>query len=198
MQSKYLRLLTHRRIKMLLLFGLVFIVSVLTLSFFYRNGRLTRPRGYLVVTTPVTSDAASANTALTSTAADQKTSDDSAFNSGKKQVPAPRVVPLRFDEFDERILLSPREIVTLQIDTGGLERAPIRIDAPNGGSLNRHKGPAVLQANEAARGVQFAVGPTRGLYTLEVNRGGQTRIFEFWVDRETPVGQPGPERTFVH
>jgi hypothetical protein len=115
-----------------------------------------------------------------------------------KQPRGLRIIPLRFEEFDQRILLSPREIATVQIETGAADDALVRVDAPNGGTLNQHKAPAVLSALELARGIRFAVGPTRGLYTLEVNRDGQTRIFEFWVDRESPPGQPGPERTFVH
>jgi hypothetical protein len=109
-----------------------------------------------------------------------------------------RVIPLSFDEFDQRILLAPKEIITLRINTGISDNGRIKIDAPNGGSINGHKAPAILSASDAERGVQFAVGPSRGLYTLEVSRGRETRIFEFWVDRESPLGQPGPERTFVH
>jgi hypothetical protein len=115
------------------------------------------------------------------------------------QVSKRRTIPLRFEEFDQRILLAPKEIVTLQIDAGVADSGDsIKIDAPNGGSINGRKAPAVVRAADAGRGVQFAVGPSRGLYTLEVSRGRETRIFEFWVDRESPVGQPGPERTFVH
>jgi len=187
-----------RRAKLLLLVTLGVIVSALTLSLFHKSDRGTQTQTHPPQDLAVAPDLASATTALNPDAADQTKADVSASNSGKKQVVEPRVIPLRFEEFDQRILLAPKEIVTVQIDTGGADNVPVRIDAPNGGSLNRHKAPAVLQASEAARGVQFAVGPTRGLYTLEVNRGGQTRIFEFWVDRETPVGQPGPERTFVH
>jgi hypothetical protein len=195
MEPKPSRSLT-RRAKLLLLFTLAVIVSALALSLFHKSerGTQTHPAQDLAVAP----DLASATTALHPDAAGQAKADVSGSSSGKKQVVEPRVIPLRFEEFDQRILLSPKEIVTVQIDTGDADNVPVRIDAPNGGSLNRHKAPAVLQASEAARGVQFAVGPTRGLYTLEVNRGGQTRIFEFWVDRETPVGQPGPERTFVH
>jgi hypothetical protein len=110
-----------------------------------------------------------------------------------------RTIPLRFEEFDQRILLAPKEIVTLQIDAGVADSSDsIKIDAPNGGSINGRKAPAVVRAADAERGVQFAVGPSRGLYTLEVSRGRETRIFEFWVDRESPIGQPGPERTFIH
>jgi hypothetical protein len=110
-----------------------------------------------------------------------------------------RTIPLRFEEFDERILLAPKEIVTLQIDAGVAQSGDsIKIDAPNGGSINGRKAPAIVQPADAERAVQFAVGPSRGLYTLEVCRGRETRIFEFWVDRESPIGQPGPERTFIH
>lgn len=110
-----------------------------------------------------------------------------------------RTIPLRFEEFDQGILLEPKEIVTLQIDAGVADSSDsIKIDAPNGGSINGHKAPAIVRATDAERGIQFAVGPSRGLYTLEVSRGRQTRIFEFWVDRESPIGQLGPERTFIH
>jgi len=115
-----------------------------------------------------------------------------------QQVSKRRTIPLRFEEFDQRILLAPKEIITLQIDAAIADSGdPIKIDAPNGGSINGHKAPAVLAAADAERGIQFAVGPSRGLYTVEVSRGRETRIFEFWVDRESPVGQPGPERTFA-
>lgn len=116
-----------------------------------------------------------------------------------QQVSKRRTIPLRFEEFDQRILLAPKEIVTLQIDAGITDSGDsIKIDAPNGGSINGRKAPAVVRAADAERGLQFAVGPSRGLYTLEVTRGRETRIFEFWVDRESPIGQPGPERTFIH
>lgn len=114
------------------------------------------------------------------------------------QTTLPRVIPLQLDEFDQRILLAPKEIATVQIDAGTSDSRPLKIDAPNGGSIDGRKAPAIVEPSDAARGLQFAVGPTRGLYTLEVSRGRDTRIFEFWVDRESPVGQPGPERTFVH
>ena len=113
------------------------------------------------------------------------------------QTSPPRVIPLHLEEFDQRILLAPKEIVTLQIDGATAGAGTLRIDAPNGGSINGRKAPAIVEASEAARGLQFTVGPTRGLYTLEVSRGGATRIFEFWVDRESPGGQPGPDRTFI-
>lgn len=115
-----------------------------------------------------------------------------------QQISKRRTIPLRFEEFDERILLAPKEIITLRIDAGVADSAAsIKIDAPNGGSINGRKAPAILAAADAERGVQFAVGPSRGLYTLEVSRGRETRIFEFWVDRESPVGNPGPERIFI-
>lgn len=86
----------------------------------------------------------------------------------------------------------------MQIDADFPDNESIKVDAPNGGSINGHKAPAVLPAADAKRGIQFAVGPTRGLYTVEVSRARETRIFEFWVGRESPAGQPGPERTIVH
>jgi hypothetical protein len=202
MQSKHSRIHVTRRTTVLFILAVTVILSLVAVSFFYKKKPLTAGREAVDFTAAervATQDSPISNSGSLPVPPDENSPAGPVTPSSQRnQASEPRIIPLRFEEFDQRILLSPREIVTVQIDTGGADNAAVRIDAPNGGSLNRHKAPAVLAASEAARGVQFAVGPTRGLYTLEVIRGGQTRIFEFWVDRETPVGQPGPERTFVH
>lgn len=202
MQSKYSRIVLTRRTTVLLFITIAVVLSVLALSFFHKRKTLTERRQSVDIAAaePVApQESPTSNSGSFPAPPDQTTAANPAAPSPQgNQASGPRIIPLRFEEFDQRILLSPREIVTLQIETGAADDAPIRIDAPNGGSLNLHKAPALLTALEAARGVRFAVGPTRGLYTLEVNRDGQTRIFEFWVDRESPVGQPGPDRTFIY
>lgn len=117
--------------------------------------------------------------------------------ASSQPVSEPRVIALHLEDFDQRILVAPKEIINVQIDGGPPDNSSLKIEAPNGGSINGRKAPALVPAGDARRGIQFAVGSTRGLYTLEVAHAGQNRIFEFWVGEESPVGQPGPERTFT-
>lgn len=98
---------------------------------------------------------------------------------------------------DARIPLDPREVVSLNL-TFSRSTDPVRFVAPNGGSINGQGGH--VEISPAASGgsipLTFTVGRSRGLYTLEMNQGNQTQIFEFWVGVESPTGRPGPNLHF--
>lgn len=76
---------------------------------------------------------------------------------------------------------------------------PIRFVAPNGGSINGQGGNVTVSpaASGSSVPVSFTVGKSRGLYTLEMNQGTRTQIFEFWVGTEPPTGRPGPNLHFT-
>ena len=98
-----------------------------------------------------------------------------------------------------RILVEPNEVLKVRLAMTGLEpNREVRIDADNGGSLNRKLGPLTLAANGGAQPVEFqyAVGKHRGKYTLFVRQGTRQEFMEFWVGPEPPQGKPGPDRVF--
>lgn len=191
----------NRKHKIILFAAAALLITALAVIFYPTKNSSSRPQSAEVpaATTPLLTPSLAASARPSPLAVSQSSPQAITPPVIAQQDSARRTIPLRFEEFDQRILLAPKEIVNLKIDAGVANSSDsIKIDAPNGGSINGRKAPAVLRAADAERGVQFAVGPSRGLYTLEVSRGRETRIFEFWVDRESPVGQPGPERTFVH
>lgn len=106
---------------------------------------------------------------------------------------------LALDSSDERVHLDPRESVSLSLKLHS-GKGKVRFVAPNGGSINRRGGHAEVEPPASGKGIDldFDVGESPGRYTLEVSRGQATKILEFWVGPEPPLGQPGPERTFKH
>lgn len=98
-----------------------------------------------------------------------------------------------------RILVEPKEVLTIRLALNGLDpNRDVRIDADNGGSLNRKLGPLTLPPTPGEDAVQFhyALGPHRGKYTLYVRQGQRREFMEFWVGPEPPRGRPGPLREF--
>ncbi len=98
-----------------------------------------------------------------------------------------------------RILVEPHEVLTIRLALNGLDpNRDVRIDADNGGSLNRKLGPLTLPPTPGEDAVQFhyALGPHRGKYTLYVRQGQRREFMEFWVGPEPPRGRPGPLREF--
>jgi hypothetical protein len=108
------------------------------------------------------------------------------------------VMPVEDEGDSGRILVQPREAVTVRINApADLSAArPLRITAPNGGSINRQRGALVSHNPALLQNVTFSVGSTRGRYTLEIEHRGRTRLLEFWVGQESPLGRAGPPRTF--
>jgi hypothetical protein len=104
------------------------------------------------------------------------------------------------DSSDERSKLDPGESVSLDLKLHPGKEGKVRIVAPNGGLINRSGGHAELDSPASGQSVHldFDVGTSPGRYTVEVSQGLATRVLEFWVGPEPPLGQPGPERTFKH
>jgi hypothetical protein len=99
----------------------------------------------------------------------------------------------------ERIFVEPNEALAIRLTLAKQDTSqPVRIEADNGGSLNRRLGPLVL--NPGAQGgpleFQYAVGMHRGRYTLLVTQGSREELMEFWVGDPMPLGQAGPPRAF--
>ena len=98
-----------------------------------------------------------------------------------------------------RILVEPNEVLTIRLALSGFDpNREVRVDADNGGSLNRRLGPLTLPPNQDGNTLEFqyAAGGHRGKYTLYVRQGQRREFMEFWVGPEPPRGQPGPEREF--
>src|SRR5215210_4860269 len=71
----------------------------------------------------------------------------------------------------------------------------VRIEAPNGGSLNNQRKSIRADAGKAAGKLDFdfAAGATPGRYTVEIHHNERTETLEFWVGKEPPVGRAGPQ-----
>lgn len=98
-----------------------------------------------------------------------------------------------------RVVVQPGEVFQVNIQSQRFNGdKPIRIDADNGGTLNREFGPIENLVAGAAGdfSFSFALGEHRGLYTVEASQGDQRELFEFWVGMEPPSGSPGPSRVF--
>ncbi len=111
---------------------------------------------------------------------------------------AGRIFALSLDQLDQRIVLEPRETITLQITDTLPTNEVVTLSAPNGGNFNRASGRPVQKAVADLQNVQFTAGASTGLYVLEIKHGKETRMVEFWVGPQPPVGKAGPERAFAH
>ncbi len=74
---------------------------------------------------------------------------------------------------------------------------PVWVEADNGGCLEGRAG-SLLADCDADGGIEFsyALGGNTGKYTLMLSQGARQELLEFWVGKETPMGQPGPVRVF--
>jgi len=96
-----------------------------------------------------------------------------------------------------RILVERNEVLKIRLMLNGFDaNRPIRIDADNGGSLNRKLGPLVLQPSGEDIEFQYAIGGHKGRYTLLITQGHRQELLEFRVGPEPPTGKPGPVRVF--
>jgi hypothetical protein len=98
-----------------------------------------------------------------------------------------------------RVGVEPKEVLTIRLAlVNPADGQPIRIDADNGGSLNRQLGPLTINPQRGQPAVEFryAIGGHRGKYTLLVTQGDRQELLEFYAGPERAVGRPGPLRTF--
>ncbi len=98
-----------------------------------------------------------------------------------------------------RIHGDPNEVLTIRLALNGFDPTQeIRIDADNGGSLNRKIGPLTLASKGSGQPIEFqyALGKHRGRYTLFITQGQRQEFMEFWVGPESPRGAAGPMREF--
>jgi hypothetical protein len=104
----------------------------------------------------------------------------------------------KLGSFDDRNNLDPKESITVDLKLNR-HKGKIRIDAPNGGSINRKRGGTEIDVPPAGQSahVDFSVGASPGRYTLEVSQANVTETLEFWVGPEPPSGRPGPKLTFT-
>jgi hypothetical protein len=101
-------------------------------------------------------------------------------------------------EFDY-LLVEPNEHLRIRVALKNADdAAPVRIEADNGGSLNRRVGPIVMTPNPGHRSVEFdySVGGNTGRYTLLISQGRRQERMEFRAGPEPPLGKPGPQRIF--
>ena len=101
-------------------------------------------------------------------------------------------------DLDSRVKLDPKESISIDV-VFNAEKGIVRLEAPNGGTINNGRGPAQIDIAKQGRNhrVAFAVGTYAGRYTLEISHGNRTKTMEFWVGTEPPPGKPGPALNFT-
>jgi hypothetical protein len=99
---------------------------------------------------------------------------------------------------DDRIKIAPEEtaVVDLKLNQG---QGKIRIEAPNGGLINRDRANLEVDPMPVEQSLRFDFTPGRdpGRYTIEVSQGNSKETLEFWVGEESPVGKSGPNLRFT-
>lgn len=99
----------------------------------------------------------------------------------------------------ERVAVDANESLQIRLVLrNGDPSEPIRIDADNGGSLNRQVGPLMLFADSARSEInfQYVAGGHPGRYPLAVSQGTRFELLDIYVGPERHIGQPGPARFF--
>lgn len=98
-----------------------------------------------------------------------------------------------------RLIVEPNEVLTIRLALRNYDAGrPVRIDADNGGSLNRRLGPLVINPADGSDAIEFqyAAGGHRGKYTVVVTQGDREELLEFRVGPEPLTGQAGSLRIF--
>ncbi|MCZ7593223.1 MAG: hypothetical protein M5U15_14275 [Kiritimatiellae bacterium] len=100
----------------------------------------------------------------------------------------------------ERVTVDANEPLHIRLVLRGCDPSePIRIDADNGGSLNRQVGPLTHFSDSASSEInfQYVTGGHPGRYPLAVSQGTRFELLDIYVGPERLSGQPGPAR-FLH
>lgn len=99
----------------------------------------------------------------------------------------------------ERLHVDPNESLHIRVALKGFDaNRPVLIEADNGGSLNRRVGPLALLPGSEDGAVEFdyAIGGSKGRYTLFISQGDRQELLEFYAGQEPPTGQSGPPMVF--
>lgn len=99
----------------------------------------------------------------------------------------------------ERLMVDTNEVLSIRIALNDVDpRRTVLVEADNGGCLNRRLGPLVLQpaAADGAIEFQYAIGGSKGKYTLFVSQGARQELLEFFAGQEPATGRSGPPRNF--
>lgn len=97
-----------------------------------------------------------------------------------------------------RLTAEANEPVRIAVKLRGADTSrPVWVEADNGGCLEGRAGSLLVDC-DAEGGIEFsyALGGNTGKYTLMLSQGARQELLEFWVGKETPMGQPGPVRVF--
>ena len=97
----------------------------------------------------------------------------------------------------QRVHVDPSESLSIHIELSP-GSGPIHLVAPSGGSINNQGGHMQVQTSEGNRiiDLNFAVGPNRGRYSVEISDGERAEEIDFWAGSQPESGQPGPNLTF--